>query len=65
MTCDNTEVARHHRCLARNQPILAPDHARILRAMRQEQAAAADAPADEVEERDLKVYDRITEEEVA
>ncbi len=65
VTCENTEAARHRRCLARNQPILAPEHARILRAMREEQAARADAPTDEVEERDLAVYDRITEEEVA
>ena len=43
-------------------PILAPDHARILRAMREEQAARAETPADEVEERDLAVYDQITEE---
>ena len=65
VTCENTEVARHRRCLARNQPILAPDHARILRAMREERQALADAPTDDVEERDLAVYDRITEEEVA
>ena len=44
VTCENTEVARHRRCLARNQPILAPEHARILRAMRQEQADARRRP---------------------
>jgi hypothetical protein len=65
VTCENTEVARHRRCLARNQSVLAPEHARILRAMRDEQAAKAETTADEVEERDLAVYDRITEEEVA
>ncbi len=57
-TCEGTEVARHRRCLARNQPILAPDHARILRAMRAERLVT-DAFAAAVEERDLAVYDRI------
>ncbi|MDQ6798109.1 MAG: IS21 family transposase [Actinomycetota bacterium] len=59
-TCEATEVARHQRCLAAHQPILAPEHARILRAMRAEQAIA-DAGGDDVEERDLADYDRITE----
>jgi transposase len=59
-TCEATEVARHRRCLAAHQSLLAPDHARILRAMRAEQALA-DAGGDEVEERDLADYDRITE----
>ena len=60
-TCEATEVARHHRCLAAHQSLLAPDHARILRAMRVE-AALAEPMDDEVEERDLADYDRITEE---
>lgn len=60
VTCEGTEVARHARCLARHQSILAPDHARILRAMRAEQALA-ETGADDVEERDLSDYDRITE----
>jgi len=55
--CDGTEVARHHRCLARHQSLLHPDHARVLRAMRAEQLVAA-AFADAVEERDLADYDR-------
>ncbi len=59
VSCDGTEVARHRRCLAKHQSLLAPDHARILRAMRAEQAIAA--PVDTViEERDLAVYDRIS-----
>jgi hypothetical protein len=45
----------------RTQSILAPDHARILRAMRAEEAAAAEADNEDVEERDLAVYDAITE----
>jgi transposase len=58
-TCDGTEVARHQRCLAKHQSLLASDHSRALRAMRAEAALAA-ATADEVEERDLSVYDRIS-----
>ena len=61
VTCEGTEVARHRRCLAAHQSILAPEHARILRAMRAEEAVAAEADTDEVEERDLAVYDAITE----
>ena len=61
VTCAGTEVARHQRCLAAHQSILAPEHARILRAMRAEEAVAADADNDDVEERDLAVYDAITE----
>ncbi|MDQ6773459.1 MAG: IS21 family transposase [Candidatus Dormibacteraeota bacterium] len=59
-TCEATEVARHRRCLAAHQNILAPEHARTMRAMRAEQAIA-DAGGDGVEERDLADYDRITE----
>ena len=62
VTCDSTEVARHRRCLARHQSVLAADHARVLRTMRAEAALAAQADEGlEVEERDLSVYDRITE----
>jgi transposase len=56
-TCDGTEVARHRRCLAKHQTLLAPDHSRVLRAMRAEQQVAA-AVTDAVEERDLADYDR-------
>ena len=31
-TCDGTEVARHRRCLAKHQTLLAPEHSRVLRA---------------------------------
>ena len=57
-TCEGTEVARHRRCLARHQSLLAPDHARILRAMRAERLVT-EAFGAAVEERDLAVYDRI------
>lgn len=60
VTCEGTEVARHRRCLARHQSLLAPEHSRILGTMRAERAAV-DALAAAVEERDLAVYDRITE----
>lgn len=60
VTCEGTEVARHRRCLARHQSLLAPEHSRVLRAMRLERAAS-EALAGAVEERDLAVYDRITE----
>jgi transposase len=59
VTCDSTEIARHARCLAKHQSLLAADHARILRSMRAEAALAAALEA-EVEERDLAVYDQIT-----
>lgn len=56
-TCEETEVARHARCLAKHQTILAPDHARLLRQMRIE-ARAVSVFAAAVEERDLADYDR-------
>ena len=59
VTCEGTEVARHRRDLARHQTLLTADHARILRSMRAE-AAAASALSHAVEERDLSVYDRIS-----
>lgn len=57
VTCDATEVARHRRCLAKHRCVLAPEHSRVLRAMRAE-AAAADAFTAAVQERDLTDYDR-------
>jgi transposase len=57
VTCDGTEVARHRRCLAKHQSLLAAEHARVLGAMRAD-ARVASAFADAVEERDLSVYDR-------
>ena len=58
VTCDGTEVARHRRCLAQHQCLLAAEHARVLRSMRTEQRAV-DAFTAAVEERDLGVYDRV------
>jgi transposase len=60
VSCDSTEVARHKRCLAKHQTLLAPEHARILRQIRSE--ATEVEPVDvTVEERDLAVYDRLYE----
>lgn len=61
VTCDNTIVAEHRRCLAKHQVILHPDHARTLRQMRAEATVtqAFAAAVDEVEQRDLAVYDRV------
>jgi hypothetical protein len=59
-SCEGTEVARHRRCLARHQVLLAPEHARALRALRAEQIVTSAFEA-AVEERDLAVYDRIGE----
>jgi transposase len=57
VTCDETEVARHKRCLAKHQTVLHADHAHALRQMRVEARVAA-AFSDAVEERDLADYDR-------
>jgi transposase len=57
-TCEGTEVARHRRCLAKHQTLLQSEHARVLRAMRAE-ARVGEASANDVEVRDLSVYDRI------
>lgn len=56
--CEDVEVARHRRCLAKHQTLLTADHARILRQMRAEAAEAKPAEV-AVEERDLSVYDQI------
>jgi hypothetical protein len=60
-TCEGTEVARHRRCLAKHQSILAGEHSRALRAMRIEADAvsAFAAALDDIEERDLADYDRV------
>lgn len=62
VTCQGTEIGRHRRFLGKHQTLLSVDHARALRAIR-EQAGVATTPAPEteVEERDLTDYDRIIE----
>jgi len=56
VTCNGIDVARHRRCLAKHQTLLAADHARILRRIRAE--ATEHKPA---EERDLGVYNQLVE----
>ncbi len=57
-TCDGTEVARHRRCLAKHQTLLASrSRPRVARDARRSSSVAA-AFADAVEERDLADYDR-------
>jgi phage baseplate assembly protein W len=56
-TCEGTEVARPRRGLAKHQSLLAPEHSRVLRAMRAE-AAVVSAWEAAVDERDLADYDR-------
>lgn len=60
VTCDGSEVARHRRCLAKHQTLLAAEHARILRQIRAE-ATEVTAVEVAVEERDLAVYDQLLE----
>ena len=57
VTCEGTEVARHRRCLAKHQSLLAPEHSRVLRAIRLE-AQVMHAGADAVQERDRADYNR-------
>lgn len=58
VTCEGTEAARHHRCLAKHQLLLAPEHSRVLRSMRAE-ATVASAFEATVHERNLADYDRV------
>lgn len=58
VTCAGDEVARHPRSWARHRTITDPDHERAGKIMRAFAAAVADD--DDVEVRDLSVYDRAT-----
>jgi transposase len=60
-TCEGTEVARHRRCLAKHQSLLAPEHSRALGDLRVEAKvmSAFAAAIDDIEERDLGDYDRV------
>jgi transposase len=57
VACDGVEVARHRRSLAKHRTIIDPAHGRARRQMR-EQPSVVSAPHDDVEERDLTVYDQ-------
>ncbi len=58
VACAGDEVARHPRSWAKHRTITDPDHERARKIMRAFAAAVADD--DEVEVRDLSVYDRAT-----
>lgn len=58
VTCAGDEVARHPRSWARHRTVTDPDHERARIVMRA--FAAAVAEDDDVEVRDLSVYDRAT-----
>ena len=60
-SCAGTEVARHERCWARHRVLTDPDHERARVVMRAFAAAVADCEEeDQVQVRDLAVYDRAT-----
>ena len=62
VTCDGRVVADHERCWARHQTISDPAHLAAAKAMRAaRRLAAVPGPrGDEVEQRDLAVYDQLT-----
>jgi transposase len=62
VTCDRRVVADHQRCWARHQTISDPAHLAAAKAMRAaRRLAAVPGPGqDEVEQRDLAVYDQAT-----
>jgi len=67
VSCDGRVVADHERCWARHQTLTDPAHlqaAKALRSARRLAVVAVPRP-DEVEQRDLSVYDQITGQGVA
>jgi hypothetical protein len=59
VTCAGDEVARHQRSWAKHRTITDPAHELARQAM-PTFAAALNEDSDDVEERDLSVYDRAT-----
>ena len=59
-TCTGSQVARHERSWARHRVLTDPEHERARVVMRAFAAAVADAEHDQVQVRDLAVYDRAT-----
>lgn len=53
VTCQGTEIGRHRRFLGKHQTLLAVDHARVLRAMREEAAVPVPVAETTVDERAL------------
>jgi transposase len=66
-TCDGRVVADHERCWAKHQTLTDPAHLAAARALRSaRRLAVLPVPrGDEVEQRDLSVYDQITGQGVA
>jgi len=58
VTSDGLEIARHRRRYSKHQTFTDPAHSMTLRAIREEHKEQLKAPGDEVQERDLAVYDR-------
>ncbi|MGH9194247.1 MAG: IS21 family transposase [Acidimicrobiia bacterium] len=52
------EVARHRRSLAPHRAVTDPVHGRARRQMKKDRGRPTDLPSDEVEERDLSIYDQ-------
>src|SRR5271157_5171057 len=67
VSCDGRVVADHERCWAKHQTLTDPAHLRAAKALRSaRRLAAVPVPrGDEVEQRDLSVYDQITGQGVA
>ena len=67
VSCDGRVVADHERCWAKHQTLTDPAHLRAAKALRSaRRLAAVPVPRpDEVEQRDLSVYDQITGQGVA
>ena len=67
VTCDGRVVADHGRCWARHQTLTDPAHLATAKALRSaRRLAVVPVPrGDEVEQRDLSVYDQISGQGVA
>ena len=59
VTCAGDVVARHPRSWARHRTVTDPEHERARKQLRAFTAARVD-PQDDVEVRDLSVYDRVS-----
>ena len=67
VSCDGRVVADHERCWAKHQTLTDPAHLQAARALRSARrlAVVPGPQPDEVEQRDLSVYDQITGQGVA
>ena len=60
VTCAGEVVGRHRRCWAKHRTVTDPDHDIARAAMRAARFDVPTNPGDDVEVRDLSVYDRAT-----